>query len=341
MSQVETQPDKTESNRESQPVGRRRPKAKPAARAKAPRPAPKPAPVPVPLSQDAAWRLVFGAAALAAGAWAYLPTLRALVEAWEKVPNYSHGYLVAPLAILFLVLRRSRFPKADFPAYGLGGGLLALAFAMRYASGRFFLEFLDAWSILPWLAGVVAIVCGRRTLWWAFPSIGFLWFMVPLPFGAETAMSLPLQRIATKISTFGLQVIGVPAFSEGNVIHLSEGPPLEVAQACSGLGLFMTFVALGYAYVVLVRRTWWEKGLLLSAIVPIAIVSNAARIIGTGIACEYTELDQKLVHDNLGLAMIPLAAALFALLLWYMSKLIREEEVMEMAALVREGQTSR
>ena len=84
--------------------------------------------------------------------------------------------------------------------------------------------------------------------------------MIPLPFGIETALSHPLQRIATKLSCFALQVLGQPAFAEGNVILLGD-QPLEIEQACSGLRLFMSMIAVAYAYAVLVRRTWWERGL--------------------------------------------------------------------------------
>ena len=38
-----------------------------------------------------------------------------------------------------------------------------------------------------------------------------------------------------------------------------------------------------------------------------------------------------------GWAMIPLAAALFGLVLWYLRKLIQEEEILEMSALMRDS----
>lgn len=334
MSQVET---RTESK--TKPIGRKARKGKTASEAPKQAVAAKPEQLPTPLRQDAALRLGFGALAFFAGLWAYWPTMLALVEVWDREPDYSHGYLVAPVAIYFLWARRASFPKADFPAYGLGLALVLCSFLGRYLGAKYFLEFVDGWSITFWLAGVVAIAGGRRTLWWALPSIGFLWFMVPLPFGVETAMSYPLQRIATKASCWVLQLLGQPAFAEGNVILLGENR-LEVAQACSGLRLFVSVIALAYAYLVLVRRVWWVKGILLLAIAPIAVAANATRIVATGLMYQYTsgETAHKFAHDFAGWAMIPLAAALFALVLWYLGKLIREEEVMEMSALVRDAQ---
>ena len=209
---------------------------------------------------------------------------------------------------------------------------------MRYLSARYFLGFLDAWSILPWVAAIVMMFCGRRVLWWSLPAIGFLWFMVPLPFSLEGTLSYPLQKIATKASCFALQTIGLPAFAEGNVIVAGDSR-LEVARACSGLRLFMGVLALSYAYAVLVRRSWWERMLVLAAAVPIALIANAARIVLTGVLFQvFTSHDARLLaHDAAGWAMIPAAAALFWLLLWYLDRLLPEEELFDMAALVREA----
>lgn len=282
--------------------------------------------------------LFTGAIVLAAGIWAYLPTLVALVQTWNREPDYSHGFLVVPAALLFLWLRRSACPGVGSPSVVLGLSLLGVAVAMRCCAALFYFEFLDGWSLLPWVAATVAITGGRRLLWWCLPAIGFLWFMVPLPFGIETMLSMPLQKIATKLSCYALQLLGQPAFAEGNVILLGSHQ-LEVAQACSGLRLFMSVSALAYAYVALVRRGWLEKAILIASLVPIAISANALRIVATGLMYQFTSSDTAhyFAHELAGLAMIPLAAAMFGGVLWYLRLLVREDEVMEMSVLVRES----
>ena len=334
MSQVEQKPARAVAGK---PVlGRRRKNAK----VRQDQAAPAPQAARVLSSNPLDWRIpaAVTAVCLAAGAWAYTPTFLALVATWNREPDYSHGFLVLPLALFFLWARRASFPGFGPSSPLLGLPLLAVAVAMRYFSGRFYFDFLDGWSIVPWLAGTVAITGGRRLLWWTLPSIGFLWFMVPLPFGWETMLSLPLQKVATKLSCFALQLLGQPAFAEGNVIQLGDHP-LEVAQACSGLRLFVSVVALAYAYVTLVRRTIWEKAILILSLVPIAIIANATRIVATGLLFQYTssETAHKFAHDFAGWAMIPLAAAMFWCVLWYLGRLIREEEVLEMSTLVRES----
>jgi exosortase len=294
---------------------------------------------------DSAWtpktNLVLAGFVLLAGVWSYWPTLCELVATWEREPDYSHGYLVVPIAILFLWLRRKSFPGMAAAAIPLGLGLLAVSLFIRAADALFFLRFLDGYSILPWAAAVVAMLFGARVLRWALPSIGFLFFMIPIPFSAETALSYPLQRIATKLSCAALQLLGQPAFAEGNVILLGQHE-LEVAQACSGLRLFMSVVALAFCYVVLVRRSAWEKAFLVAMVGPIAILSNSLRIVATGLLYQYasSEVGRSFAHDFAGWAMIPVAAALFGVVLWYLANLTRGEEELQVGALIRKLEAS-
>lgn len=281
------------------------------------------------------WRFVATLVLSATGVWAYWPAIKELVETWTRVPDYSHGFLVAPLSLYFLWARRSQFPNTSPSGLILGCSLLVVSFAMRYFGARYFMSFLDAWSILLWIAAMVAVLGGRPLLVWCLPSIVFLWFMVPLPFSLETALSLPLQRIATKISCWTLQLLGQPAFSEGNVIVIDE-QQLEVAQACSGLRLFVGVTAVAYVYFVLIRRSWWEKLCVVAAVIPIAIVSNATRIVLTGLLIQFWQWSgsHQGAHDTSGYIMILFAAFLFWFLLWYLGKLFPIEAIREMPSLV-------
>ena len=288
--------------------------------------------------------LTVGAVILAvAFFWAYWPTLVALVVKWDTEPDYSHGYFVVPLALYFLWARRDGFPgfadRLDWP----GLALILMAMGMRFFSAQWFLGALDGWSILFWVAGVVWLLGGWRMLWWSLPSVAFLWFMIPLPFRVERWMSLPLQRVATKISCWTLQMFGQPALAEGNTILLGANDNtsmfhhLEVEQACSGLRIFVGIVALAFAYLVLVRRPLWERALLLLSVLPIALIANATRIVGTGMLYQWVsgEAAHKFSHDVAGYVMIPFAAGLFALVLWYMSKLMQEVELADVRTVVR------
>ena len=300
-----------------------------------------------------------GLAALVIGIFAYWPSIRLLLDAWDREPDYSHGYLVAPLTLFLLWLRgagpewltpwiaklpligwMASWRKNTFPGFGppglwLGGFLLMLAVVMRMASAWYFIETIDEWSLVVWVAAVIALLFGSRVFWWSLPAIAFLFFMIPLPFGAEQSLSLQLQSVATKLSTWALQLLGQPALAEGHTIRLGDHQ-LEVAQACSGLRLFVSILAVAYFYLVVARCQWWERIVLVVSALPIAVATNAARIVVTGLLYQFasTEAAHKFAHDMAGFAMIPVAAAVFGLLLWYLTMLFPWEEELDVSAVV-------
>jgi len=287
-------------------------------------------------------KLVAATALLAVFAWAYGPTLIALVGDWNREPDYSHGYLVVPLAAFFLWVRRDRFPGITARPAWAGLSLIAASGVMRLVAARFYIEAIDAWSIIPWVAGSVWLLCGWRTLAWAGPAIGFLWFMVPLPFRAEHMLSYPLQGVATNLSCVILQGLGQPALAEGHTILLGEHQ-LEVASACSGLRVLMSTVALAFACMIVMRRTWWENVLLLASTIPIALAANSLRIVLTALLARHVsgEAAGQFAHDFAGWVMIPLAAVLFGTILWYLDRLFHSVEPVDIRSVMRMDRTGK
>jgi len=282
------------------------------------------------------WFICSGAVLSVLFVWAWWPTLLELVQAWEREPDYSHGFFVGPLALFFLWLRRDRFPSGKIHPSCLGLLLIAASLVVRSLAGLWYMGGLDGWAILIWAAGAVCVLGGLRLLFWCLPSIAFLFFMVPLPHRIEHAMSYPLQQVAAKISGWLLQCLAQPALVEGNTILLGD-QRLEVAAACSGLRIFIGILALACAYIIAVRRPWWEKVILLASAVPVALTANALRIVGTGLLYQHASasMAKSFSHDLAGWAMIPVAAALFAMILWYLGRLFREVEVSDVSRLVR------
>ncbi|HAY82579.1 MAG TPA: exosortase [Planctomycetaceae bacterium] len=299
---------------------------------------PAPLALPEPLPAAASRSKLIAAALLGVTfIWAYWPTFGRLIGDWNREPDYSHGFLVPPLALFFLYARRDRFPGLT-PAVGWFGLLLiAGSVAMRFFGTLAFVDAIDSWSMILWIAGAAWMLGGYRFALWTAPSIAFLFFMVPLPFRAETMLSGPLQTAATKISCFMLQFIGQPAISEGRTILLGDHQ-LEVEQACSGLRIFVGICALAFSAVVLMRRTWWEKTLFLLSTLPIALLANSLRIVATGLLFQHAsgEAARKFSHDFSGWVMIPVAAAMFWLFAWYLHKLFPKLQQVRLQSVATE-----
>jgi exosortase len=274
--------------------------------------------------------------------WSYWPTLALLVNAWNTEPDYSHGFLVIPVAIWLLWVRRDRFPSNELPPAVIGGmALLLVSVLIRYLGGRIYLEAVDGWSMIPWAAGAIAVIAGWKLVWWSLPSLLMLWFMIPMPFRLEYMFRQPLQHLATKMSCMALIVLGEPAIAEGNTIRIGEAH-FGVAEACSGLRIFVGIVALAYVYVILVRRSWWIKSLLVLAVLPVTLIANTSRIVITCWLQTHVsgEVAHKFSHDVAGYAMIPFAAALLGLVLWYLGRLLRETSITTFKEYVRRTELS-
>jgi len=149
--------------------------------------------------------------------------------------------------------------------------------------------------------------------------------MLPLPFRLEGAMAYPLQRVATKVSTYALQTLGFPALAEGNVIHL-EDHEIGVVEACSGLSMLFTFIAMATGVVLVIRRPWLDKLLIVASAIPISLLVNMIRITVTGVLHEMvgSRLANLVFHDLAGWLMMPMALGLLWLELDLLSRLLVE-----------------
>jgi exosortase len=240
--------------------------------------------------------------------WAFASTLADLAFVWRTNDQYSHGFLVPGFALLLLWLRRGKLDAASArPGLVIGAFLLALGLGLRLAGVYWYYLWLDTLAIVPCVAGVCWLMGGWAAWRWAWPAILYLIFMIPLPYRLSVALSAPLQTMATTVSTFIMQTIGLPALSEGNVIVLNEAR-LNVIEACSGLRMLVVFVALSAAMALLTRRPILDKLILLVSAIPIAVMSNILRITATGILHETTNSETANVffHDLGGWLMMPL-----------------------------------
>jgi exosortase len=224
------------------------------------------------------------------------------------------------MAGYFLWHRRELYqPPYQGSWWGLAGVFIALA--MRFVSHVFYYTLIDAYSIVPMAAGICVLLLGWRGLSWCWPSIVFLVFMVPLPGFIADLLSHPLQRVATMASLFLIQLTGVPAVAEGNVIALTNAK-IGVIEACNGLRMLILFFAVATAVAVLVERPTWFRFALVASAVPVALAANIIRITVTAIAHEYASASfaDWLFHDLAAWLMMPLGILLLWLELTFIDK---------------------
>lgn len=271
--------------------------------------------------------------------YALWPTLVWAEMAWRLEPDYSHGYLILPLACILLWLRKDSFPGLKEHCESAGLTLIALSIFMRIAGRLLYMDFLDGYSLVPLIAGIVWYLCGFPALRWSAPAIAFLVLLIPLPYRFETGLSWELQGVATALSTCFLRVLGLPAISEGHTIWIGE-TQLMVAEACSGMRIFVGMIALAAFWAATVNRSWIDRLVVLGAAIPLALLVNALRITATGVLYDWfpSGESRKIIHDWSGYLMIPLAAALLWATKAYWEKLYRPVQIETAAASLRRTQ---
>lgn len=198
--------------------------------------------------------------------------------------------------------------------------------------------------------GVLTMVGGMNLVRWAGPPAVFLFFMFPLPARLEQSVLGFLQKIAVHLAEVVFTILGISAISEGKMIRLpglSDMIDMEIAQACSGLSMTNILVAMGVAMVIMVKRPWWDRLILLLSAVPIAIISNVFRIVVTGlawIAMDRFSIGQIELRDTLHtwigmLLMMPFALGLLMLELKILTKLsVPEESNLSSGGVIGRGQ---
>jgi exosortase len=264
-------------------------------------------------------------AGAAAAAWAYWPVLTLMAERWATDPQFSHGWIVPVIAAYLLWDRRALLAGPRGPAWS--GLLLTAAGLAVWAVGAvFYVPWFEAASFPLTLLGLVACWGGRVGVRWAWPAAVFLLFMAPLPYQLQTSLGGQLQRLGTVATTYGLQTLGIPAVPEGNVVVLENGARLGVVEACSGLGMMMTFFALTTAAAILVRVEVWKRVVVALSAVPIAVTANVLRLVATGMLADASQDRAAAVvfHDAAGYLMMPVAAAMIALEFWVLNRLVVE-----------------
>jgi exosortase len=219
-------------------------------------------------------------------AWLYAPVISKLVHDWSHDENYSHGFLIVPLAAWFAWQQRDRLAAAAARPSMIG--LLAICGALALVIvGRLGAElFLTRVSLLVIVAGAVLFLHGWHHLRVLTFPILFLLLMVPLPAIVFNQIAFPLQLLASRVGTAGIQACAVPVLREGNVIVLAD-TSLEVAEACSGIRSLVSLLTLGILYGYFTDPRPWMRTVIALSTIPIAIAANAARVTGTGVLAHY------------------------------------------------------
>ena len=202
----------------------------------------------------------------------WVPVVYLLGAQWSNFEEYSYGWAV-PCLCLFLAGQRflSR-PPATKPDWKKTALALLLATGLVFWIMRVLQEANPVWRVASYGLALAAVAMtllaiyltqgGRRAAHFLFPAAFFL-VAVPWPTPAEGAVIQTLTRFNAGLAVEGLNFVGVPALSHGNVIEIGAGM-VGIDEACSGIRSFqatlMIALFFGAFYQLHGARRWWLLG---------------------------------------------------------------------------------
>jgi exosortase len=241
----------------------------------------------------------------------YVRIMVDMVSDWYHDDNYSHGFIVPVIAAYFLWQLwpelKGRLVKPD----PLGLAVIMLGIFQLLIAWLAAEYFTMRSSLIVLLAGMTLYWFGKEVLKGMALPLGYLFFMVPVPYIIYETIAFPLKLFVTKVSVAFLKIVGVVVMRDGNII-MFPSTTLEVADACSGIRSLISLLAIAVAYAFLIRTTTSRRWIMILSAIPIAVTTNSVRVIVTGILAQWwgAKAAEGFFHEFAGLAVFMLAMVL-------------------------------
>jgi exosortase D (VPLPA-CTERM-specific) len=223
--------------------------------------------------------------------YAYREGLSLMVNWWESMPEYNHGYLIPVVSAYLLLLCAEKFKQAT--VQHAWSGLLVLMFGlMLLVLGEMSAVYtIMQYGFLVSLTGLIVTAVGWRATLVVWTPLVYLFFMIPLPDFLYKNLSAELQLLSSQFGVWFLRLVGVSVHLEGNVIDLGVFQ-LQVAEACSGLRYLFPLMSFGFLCACIFKGKVWQKVFLFLSSIPITLFMNSFRIAVIGV-----------LVDNYGISM--------------------------------------
>ncbi|HMD98907.1 MAG TPA: exosortase [Terriglobia bacterium] len=221
-----------------------------------------------------------------AAALAYGPIAWHLVKTWWESPDYSFGLFIPFIALFFLWRKSGDFRRLAARPQRFGLVVIVCSqviFLIGYLGAEFFLQ---GFSLLLFLAGLILFIWGWPTLREAGFVLLLLLLAIPLPAIIFNAVALPLQLVASAWAEAILHLLRIPVFRDGNLLQL-DTQTLNVTEACSGIRSLASLVTAGVVVAYFLPSRWWLRAIFVLSTIPVALAANALRVAGTGLVGEF------------------------------------------------------
>ncbi|MGH7183073.1 MAG: exosortase, partial [Nitrospiraceae bacterium] len=268
------------------------------------------------------WGLLSTSLAIALLGYMYTDSLTFLFGYWTGSEDYSHGMFVPLISLLLIWQARHRISVAG-AGHSWWGLAVVSAGLLLYVVGEFatlyVLQHLSLWLVIVGLVLALVGVPGTRAI--SFP-LAYLLTSIPLPVFLYASLSGKLQLWSSALGVGWLQLVGVTAFRDGNVIDLGQ-VQLQVVEACSGIRYLLPLTSLALLCAYLFKDRMWKRVLLVLSSIPISVLVNGFRIGMIGVLVEWygQEASEGFSHLFEGWVLFMASLGLLILEMWLLARI--------------------
>lgn len=231
--------------------------------------------------------------------------------------DLSYVWLVPFLAGYLAWIRRIRWRTWHHQPSWFGVLIIVGALALSWF-GRYH-DILVLWHIGLPLAfiGLLISIFGLGMVRAFGPALLMVCAIAPVPGGIRRQLAIPLQDLASHITTFVLDFFDVPVRAVGHLIEIN-GVAVAVGEACNGMKLILPLLLIIFTLVFSLSLRGSARAALIVLSIPLALVVNVVRLLPTAIAYGYFRDSAETVYQVSGLAMIPLAIIMMLAILRFL-----------------------
>ncbi len=253
--------------------------------------------------------------------YVYHPAFVWMYDRWTARDSYyAHGFLIPLIVLYWIWKKKSELASTERRVEWGALPVVLTAVLIQAVSAIFRVYFASCFSFVTLVLAGVLFLLGRKVFQAIWYPLAFLYLMIPLPLLVISEVTLKMKFFVTEIAAFLLPYVGVKAVREGSYIYTPHTAVL-VGDPCSGLRSFLAFLCLGLIFVYGAKMPPWKKAVLVTAGIPLAILSNVVRVFSLSFLSEIYGTDtiiETWFHDFSGYAVF---LAAFAAFLWLRKKL--------------------
>lgn len=215
------------------------------------------------------------------------------VATWNQSTAHQFSYLVIPVSMYFVWIRRQRLalstPSPDLRMVWLAipcGLVWLISHVAQIAIGEQF-------AAVGMVQILLLALLGREIYRVLLFPLMFLWLLVP--FG--DFLTEPLMELTSAMTVAGLTLFGIDAYAQGTVL-IAAGSPYLIVEECAALDFIIGNLVISLVYANLMFSNTAKRWLYALAAVPVAILANGFRTTTVVLITHVSDGQIGLAHDH-------------------------------------------